>query len=158
MLSAETAAGEWPEEAVLMMDSIARAVERDGAYMQRVRLLETPTDPTIADSLAHACMRVADTMPMTGIIVFTCSGSSARRVARERPAVPILVLSPSVRVARRVALLWGRTCGGDQGHRQLRGDDRQGQAHGAAPRLRQRGQPTGRDGGRAPSASRGRPT
>ena len=107
MLSAETAAGEWPEEAVIMMDSIARSVEKDDAYRQRVRLLETPPDPTIADALAHSCMRIADTMPMKGIIVFTCSGSSARRVARERPAVPILVLSPSVAVARRVTLLWG---------------------------------------------------
>lgn len=107
MLSAETAAGEWPEEAVLMMDSIARSVENDDAYKQRVRLLDTPPDPTIADALAHACMRIADTMPMTGIIVFTSSGASARRVARERPAVPLLVLSPSVAVARRVSLLWG---------------------------------------------------
>jgi len=107
MLSAETAAGEWPEEAVLMMDSIARSVEADEAYKQRVRLLDTPPDPTIADALAHSCMRIADTMPVTGIIVFTCSGSSARRVARERPSAPILVLSPSVAVARRVALLWG---------------------------------------------------
>ncbi len=107
MLSAETAAGQWPEEAVLMMDSIARSVEQDTAYMQRVRLLDTPPDPTIADALAHSCMRIAETMPMTGIIVFTGSGSSARRVARERPAVPILVLSPSVGVARRVSLLWG---------------------------------------------------
>jgi len=107
MLSAETAAGEWPEEAVLMMDSIARSVEADDAYKQRVRLLDTPPDPTIADALSHSCMRIADTMPISGIVVFTCSGSSARRVARERPAAPILVLSPSLAVARRVALLWG---------------------------------------------------
>ncbi len=107
MLSAETAAGEWPEEAVLMMDSIARSVEKDDAYQLRVRLLDTPPDPTIADALAHACMRIADTMPMTGIIIFTSSGASARRVARERPAVPLLVLSPSVKVARRASLLWG---------------------------------------------------
>ncbi len=107
MLSAETAAGEWPEEAVLMMDSIARSVEKDDAYQMRVRLLDTPPDPTIADALAHACMRIADTMPMTGIIVFTSSGASARRVARERPAVPLLVLSPSLKVARRASLLWG---------------------------------------------------
>lgn len=107
MLSAETAAGQWPEEAVLMMDSIARSVEKDEGYRQRVRLLDTPPDPTIADALAHSCMRIADTMPVTGIIVFTCSGASARRVARERPAAPILVLSPSVAVARRVGLLWG---------------------------------------------------
>lgn len=107
MLSAETAAGEWPEEAVLMMDAIARSVENDEAYRQRVRLLDTPPDPTIADALAHSCMTITDTMPMRAIIVFTCSGSSARRVARERPSVHILVLSPSVKVARRVTLLWG---------------------------------------------------
>lgn len=107
MLSAETAAGSWPEEAVMMMDSIARSVENDEGYKQRVRLLDTPPDATIADALAHSCMKIADTMPMAGIIVFTGSGSSARRVARERPSVPILVLSPSEHVARRVCLLWG---------------------------------------------------
>ncbi|WAT16893.1 pyruvate kinase [Aurantiacibacter sp. MUD11] len=107
MLSAETAAGAWPEEAVLMMDSIARQVERDEGYKQRVRMLETPPDPTTADALAHACMTIADTVKINAIAVFTCSGSSARRVARERPAVPLMVLTPSMRVARRVALLWG---------------------------------------------------
>jgi len=107
MLSAETAAGQWPEEAVLMMDSIARQVEKDEAYRQRVRLLETPPDATTADALAHACMTIADTVRISAIAVFTCSGSSARRVARERPAVPVMVLTPNMTVARRVALLWG---------------------------------------------------
>lgn len=107
MLSAETAAGEWPEEAVLMMDSIARQVERDEAYRQRVRLLDPRPDPTTADALAHACMTIADTVNISAIVVFTGSGSSARRVARERPSVPMMVLTPSVAVARRVALLWG---------------------------------------------------
>ncbi|MBN9505293.1 MAG: pyruvate kinase [Altererythrobacter sp.] len=107
MLSAETAAGQWPEEAVMMMDSIARQVERDEAYRQRVRLLDTPPDPTTADALAHACMTIADTLPIAAIAVFTSSGSSARRVTRERPLVPVMVLTPSVGVARRVALLWG---------------------------------------------------
>ena len=107
MLSAETAAGQWPEEAVMMMDSIARQVERDEAYRQRVRLLDTPPDPTTADALAHACMTIADTVRISAITVFTCSGSSARRVARERPSVPVMVLTPSVAVARKVALLWG---------------------------------------------------
>jgi pyruvate kinase len=107
MLSAETAAGQWPEEAVLMMDSIARQVEKDEAYRQRVRLLDTPPDPTTADALAHACMTIADTVRISAITVFTCSGSSARRVARERPAVPVMVLTPNLTVARRVALLWG---------------------------------------------------
>jgi len=107
MLSAETAAGHWPEEAVLMMDSIARQVERDEAYRQRVRLLETRPDATTADALAHACMTIADTVAIDAITVFTSTGSSARRVARERPSVPVLVLTPSGAVARKVALLWG---------------------------------------------------
>ena len=107
MLSAETAAGQWPEEAVMMMDAIARQVERDEAYKQRVRLLDTPPDPTTADALAHACMTIADTVAINAISVFTTSGASARRVTRERPAVPVMVLTPSVTVARKVALLWG---------------------------------------------------
>ncbi len=107
MLSAETAAGDWPEEAVLMMDSIGRHVEQDEGYKQRVRMLDTPLDATLADALSHACMTIADTVKINAIAVFTFSGSSARRVARERPAVPLLVLTPSMEVARRVCLLWG---------------------------------------------------
>ena len=107
MLSAETAAGDWPEEAVTIMDKIATHVERDEAYIGRVRFLDTPPDRTTADALAHACMTVADTVAIEAITVFTGSGSTARRVARERPSVPMLVLTPSTRTARRVALLWG---------------------------------------------------
>ena len=107
MLSAETAAGDWPEEAVIMMASIARQVERDEAYKMRVRLLETPPDNTTADAMAHACMRIADTIDLSAITVFTSSGKSSRRVSRERPAVPVMVLTPSMAVARRVGLLWG---------------------------------------------------
>ncbi|MGN6497233.1 MAG: pyruvate kinase [Tsuneonella sp.] len=107
MLSAETAAGDWPEEAVAIMDRIAQSVERDDAYIERVRLLDTPPDATTADALSHACMTIADTVPISAITVFTGSGSTARRVARERPSVPMLVLTPSPKTARRIALLWG---------------------------------------------------
>ena len=107
MLSAETAAGDWPEEAVSIMDRIAAQVERDDAYLDRVRFLDTPPDRTTADALAHSCMTIADTVPIAAITVFTGSGSTARRVARERPSVPMLVLTPSQRTARRTALLWG---------------------------------------------------
>ena len=107
MLSAETAAGEWPEEAVTIMDRIAVQVECDDSYLARVRFLDTPPDATTADALSHACMTIADTVPISAITVFTGSGSTARRVARERPSVPMLVLTPSDRTARRVALLWG---------------------------------------------------
>ena len=107
MLSAETAAGDWPEEAVTIMHKIARQVEGDEAYLARVRFLDTPPDRTTADALAHACMTVADTVAVSAITVFTGSGSTARRVARERPSVPMLVLTPSMKTARRLGLLWG---------------------------------------------------
>ena len=90
-----------------MMDSIARQVERVEGYRQRVRLLDTPPDATTADALAHACLTISDTVAIDAITVFTSTGSSARRVARERPSVPLMVLTPSAHVARRVALLWG---------------------------------------------------
>ncbi len=107
MLSAESAAGEWPEESVVMMHKIAAHVEADPDYKRRVRFLDIPADATTADALAHSCMTIADTVPISAITVFTLSGATARRVARERPAVPVLVLTPSMRTARRVALLWG---------------------------------------------------
>ena len=107
MLSAETAAGAWPEEAVTVMDRIAAQVEQDSGYRDRIHFLETPPDATTADALSHACMTIAETVPIKAITVFTGSGSTARRVARERPAVPMLVLTPSTTTARRVALLWG---------------------------------------------------
>ena len=107
MLSAETAAGDWPAEAVGIMDRIAAQVERDESYLDRVRFMETHPDRTTADALSHACMTIADTVTVGAITVFTMSGSTARRVARERPSVPMLVLTPSRRTSRRVALLWG---------------------------------------------------
>lgn len=107
MLSAESAAGAWPEESVAMMNAIARQVENDPEYKGRVRFLDTPPDATTSDALSHACMTIADTLPISAITVFTNSGSTARRVARERPATPMLVLTPSVRTARKVGLLWG---------------------------------------------------
>ena len=107
MLSAETAAGQWPEESVAIMDRIATQVERDEGYQARVRFLDTPPDRTTADALSHACMTIADTVAVSAIVVFTGSGSTARRVARERPSVPMMVLTPSTRTARRTALLWG---------------------------------------------------
>ncbi|WP_421850741.1 pyruvate kinase [Novosphingobium sp.] len=107
MLSAETAAGAWPEEAVTIMDRIASEVENDPGYAARVHFIETRPDPTTADALAEACASIAKALPIAGIIVFTGSGSTARRVARERPGVPMLVLTPSNVTARKLGLLWG---------------------------------------------------
>lgn len=107
MLSAETAAGQWPEEAVTMMNRIAQRTEADDSYKARIHILDTQPDPTTADALSHACMTIAETVPISAVVVFTSGGSTARRVARERPAVPMMVLTPSIITARRVALLWG---------------------------------------------------
>jgi pyruvate kinase len=107
MLSAETAAGQWPVEAVTIMHRIAIQVESDPGYAGRMRFAGVRPDATTADALAQASANIAETVTIAGIIVFTGSGSTARRVARERPAAPMLVLTPSPRTARKVSLLWG---------------------------------------------------
>ncbi|WP_157215011.1 pyruvate kinase [Flavisphingomonas formosensis] len=107
MLSAESAAGDWPEESVAMMDRIAAAVEADPAHQARVHFTETLPDPTTADALAEAAAQISQTVSAAAIICFTLSGSTARRIARERPSVPLLVLTPRQATARRLGLLWG---------------------------------------------------
>ena len=107
MLSAESAAGAWPTESVAMMNSIAEAVERDPMHGERVHFTITRPDPTTADALAEAAKTIAQTVSAAAIICFTSSGSTARRIARERPSVPILVLTPKLETARRLGLLWG---------------------------------------------------
>ncbi|AGH50102.1 MULTISPECIES: pyruvate kinase [Sphingomonadales] len=107
MLSAESAAGSWPEEAVAMMNRIAVSVEQDPGYQARLHFTETPADPTTADALAEAAGNIARTVSAAAIICFTLSGSTARRISRERPDVPVLVLTPSQATARRLGLLWG---------------------------------------------------
>lgn len=107
MLSAESAAGDWPEESVAMMDRIALSVEADKGYSARLHFTETKADPTTADALSAAAFEIAQTVSAKAIICFTSSGSTARRVARERPAVPILVLTPKMETARQLGLLWG---------------------------------------------------
>jgi pyruvate kinase len=107
MLSAETAAGAWPVEAVTMMDSIARSVESDPDYFRRLHFTETTPDATTADALAEAAGDITRTIDADAIICFTFSGSTARRVARERAGAPLLVLTPKKEAARRMGLLWG---------------------------------------------------
>ncbi|MDH7641067.1 pyruvate kinase [Sphingomonas oryzagri] len=107
MLSAESAAGDWPEEAVSMMDRIAVSVEGDAAYRARIHFTETLPDRTTADALSAAAAEIVDTVSAAAITCFTSSGGTARRIARERPAVPLLVLTPTLATARRIGLLWG---------------------------------------------------
>ncbi|MGW8190341.1 pyruvate kinase [Sphingomonas hankookensis] len=107
MLSAESAAGSWPVESVTMMNDISHAVERDPAHGDRVHFTVLRPDPTTADALAEAAKNIAATVDAKAILCFTKSGSTARRIARERPAVPIMVLTPQIDTARRLGLLWG---------------------------------------------------
>ncbi len=107
MLSAESAAGQWPVESVSMMNAIGVSVESDPMHGDRVHFTVTRPDPTTADALAEAAKNIASTVSAKAIICFTSSGSTARRVARERPPVPIMVLTPREDTARRLGLLWG---------------------------------------------------
>ncbi|WP_380785242.1 pyruvate kinase [Sphingomonas sp. R86521] len=107
MLSAESAAGDWPVESVAMMNAIGVSVEGDPEHGDRMHFTVTKPDPTTADALAEAAKNIAATVSAVAIICFTTSGSTARRIARERPGVPLLVLTPSLETARRLGLLWG---------------------------------------------------
>ncbi|BAK65194.1 pyruvate kinase [Sphingobium sp. SYK-6] len=107
MLSAETAAGDWPEQAVAMMDSIAHSVEHDPGYLDRLHFTKTMPDPTTSDALAGASQTITTTVSAKAIVCFTASGSTVRRIARERPSAPILALTPRATTARRMGLFWG---------------------------------------------------
>ncbi len=107
MLSAESAAGAWPEESVAMMNRIAISVEADPSHAERMHFTQTMPDPTTADALSEAAGDIAITVSAKAIVCFTTSGSTARRISRERISVPLLVLTPKLETARRLGLLWG---------------------------------------------------
>jgi pyruvate kinase len=107
MLSAESAAGKYPVEAVTMMDRIATSVERDPSYQGRIHFTQTRLEPTTADALAGSARQIAGTVSATSMLCYSGSGSTARRIARERPPVPLLAMSASLHTARRLGLLWG---------------------------------------------------
>jgi pyruvate kinase len=107
MLSAESATGQYPVEAVAMMDRIAHSAERDPSYQARVHFTQTRLEPTTADALAGSARQIASTISATAMVCYTSSGSTARRIARERPGVPLLAMSASLHPSRRMGLLWG---------------------------------------------------
>ena len=107
MLSAESAAGQYPIEAVAMMDRIANSVEHDPAYQARIHFTQTKLEPTTADALAGSARQIAQTISAKAMVCFTSSGSTARRIARERPTVPTLAMSSSMITSRRMGLIWG---------------------------------------------------
>jgi len=107
MLSAETAAGDYPLEAVSMMDRIICQVEGDEQYSAIRDASRPPPTGTMHDAISAAARQVAHTLKVAAIVTFTSSGSTTLRAARERPDVPVLSLTTDVGVARQLALVWG---------------------------------------------------
>ncbi|MDX1644975.1 MAG: pyruvate kinase [Thermoanaerobaculia bacterium] len=107
MLSAETAVGRYPVESVEMMCRIARAVEASEAFEARRRMLRPEAIENTPDAIAKAACEVAETLAAAMLVVFTASGSSAWRIARNRPRIPVLALTPSPRIRAALALAFG---------------------------------------------------
>ncbi len=107
MLSAESAAGQFPIEAVSMMNRIAEEVECDPLYPSVIAAQRAAPEATGADAIAVAAREISETLDLKAIIAWTASGSTGLRVARERPQVPVLALTPSLATARQLALVWG---------------------------------------------------
>ena len=107
MLSAETAVGGYPVEAVSMMNRIIERVERAPNYRRMIDADELEPEATAADAISAAARQVARTLSAKAIVTFTTSGSTTLRAARERPEVPIIGLTPNVKTARRLSVVWG---------------------------------------------------
>src|SRR6201999_1773469 len=90
MLSAESASGQFPVEAVSTMNRIAEEVEKDPVYLSAIHVLHTHPEPTVSDAIAAAARQVAETLELSAIICWTSSGSTGQRVSRQRPKSPIV--------------------------------------------------------------------
>ncbi len=110
MLSAESAVGKYPVEAVEMMDKIAQQIEIDSNYADIIAAQRGEPNPTGADAIALAARQIAETLNLAAIVCYTGSGTTGLRAARERPQLPVIALSPVLRTARKLALVWGLHC------------------------------------------------
>ncbi len=107
MLSAETAAGQYPLEAVNIMDRIVARVEKDPGWRAIIEASRPEPERSTADAMAAAARQVAHTIEAGAICAFTESGGTALRTARERPEAPVIGLTVSDATARRLAVVWG---------------------------------------------------
>lgn len=110
MLSAESAAGSYPIEAVTTMDKVAAEVETDPTYTQIIAASRNVKGFSIADGIVAAAREIAETTDIKAICCFTQSGTTALLTARERPGVPIIAMTAHRGTARRLALSWGCNC------------------------------------------------
>ncbi|WP_333827312.1 pyruvate kinase [Pararhodobacter sp.] len=110
MLSAESAAGAYPVEAVRTMDNVAISVEGDPTWREVINSSRRIAHTNVADGIVAAAREIAETTDIKAICCFTESGSTAAKVARERPQVPIIALSTKPETLRRLCLTWGIHC------------------------------------------------
>jgi pyruvate kinase len=110
MLSAESAAGDYPIEAVRTMSNVAESVESDEIYRQVIDAQHTSARSGVSDAITAAAREVAETTQVKAICCFSHTGNTALLVARERPKVPIIALTPFIGTARRLCLSWGLHC------------------------------------------------
>jgi pyruvate kinase len=110
MLSAESAVGKYPVEAVATMDRVAMEVERDPLYEAIIHAQRIDPEATGADAISAAARTVAETLNLAAIICYTASGATSLRAARERPQRAILALTPIPATGRKLALVWGLHC------------------------------------------------
>jgi pyruvate kinase len=110
MLSAESAAGKYPIESVAMMNRIAEEVESDPTYRSIIEAQRAEPEATGSDAIAAAARSIAETLVLSAIVCWTSSGSTALRVARERPKSPIIAISPNLSTGRKLSVVWGVHC------------------------------------------------
>ncbi|WP_273498534.1 pyruvate kinase [Lentibacter algarum] len=110
MLSAESAAGQYPVEAVSTMNNVAVEVESDPTYREIIEASRVVKRESVADGIVAAAREIAESTDIKAICCFTQSGTTALLTARERPRVPIIALTSLRGTARRLALSWGTNC------------------------------------------------
>ncbi|MGJ5207436.1 pyruvate kinase [Bradyrhizobium sp. HKCCYLR20261] len=110
MLSAESAAGKFPVEAVSTMNRIGEEVERDAVYRSVIAAQRPEPESTAGDAIAEAARRIAENLDLPAIICWTSSGSTAVRVARERAKPPVVAITPNLATGRRLSVVWGVHC------------------------------------------------
>ena len=110
MLSAESAAGSYPIEAVTTMNNVAGEVEADPTYTEIIEASRKAEGKTVADGIVSAAREIAETTDVKAICCFSQSGTTALLVSRERPRVPIIALTNNILTARRLCLSWGTNC------------------------------------------------
>ena len=107
MLSAESASGQYPREAVAMMDRIICSTERHKLYHSLIAAGSQVDEDSAPHAVAAAAAGLAESIGAKAIVGFTSSGTTVARISRKRPSLPILAITPDLQVARRMALMWG---------------------------------------------------